>query len=823
MSNPVLEITPEFQQAVDLLNSGASIFLTGRAGTGKSTLIRTFLEQTSRDALVVAPTGIAALNVNGDTIHRLFGFSPRVTPAFVRSKTYAPKRLISVLSTAPILIVDESSMVRADLFDCMVTALERFGPHPDQPFGGIQMVLVGDLFQLPPVVIDAEQTYFTTTYESPFFFSAHKYSAELFQVVELQKVFRQQGDTSLVELLNAVRDGSMDEQQRARLNSLVQEGFTPPIEENWLTLTTSNPIAGSRNNAMLEQLDTPLTVSHAQKFGNIDGFDQPTESELKFKVGAQVMLLNNDPDGSWVNGSIGVIRSVATDPSGEPASVSIQLKGGSVVTVGPHTWEVTAPTVVDGKLRHETIGRFTQLPLKLSWAITIHKSQGQTLDRCVVDLSGGTFADGQLYVALSRCTSLEGLVLTKEIKPRDLKVSQRIRSFLASSGESIRANGTAYIGVCTVGEVSRITRPRPIEIAVVTDSGEEISTLINPGRDIGDARTRYGISASDIILAPTLDEAWHALSPFLAGRTPVGFDIDQVLQDLDYELKRGDMLSMIPVGNNIPPEMSHGAHPSSALERARAARNVDQATPIARTSSDFFPEKHSVDGFLLPRESLTKELVEFFVSSDSDLTDRLAELLRSKASVAVTDKWATEVMLGVEVVSHKTILDSLPGTAPRLSDVIVPGAGICFTGSAVDLAGNPIEREELETLALERGLQIESTVTKSRCKILVSAESGTQSGKAKKAASWGIPVFTAQEFLSFLNGFESAPANAPEPRAVAVLPVPVPAPTPTPGQRIEPQPRSQDQQPTVDHSAINKSPSGSVWRLRLFSRKKNRL
>ncbi|MGO1259582.1 MAG: AAA family ATPase, partial [Brachybacterium sp.] len=225
-----LTITPEFQDALDHLHAGDHLFLTGRAGTGKSTLIRHFLETTTRSTITVAPTGIAALNVNGYTIHRLFSFPLGVSEEMVRGGGYYPGRFAKALAELDTLIIDEASMVRADLFDALTAALERFGPRPGEPLGGVQLVLVGDLYQLPPVVTDAEASFIEERYGTPFFFSARSFDRETFPVVELATVFRQLGDDRLVDLLNSVRDGALLEDARAELNRRTDPEFEAPLE-----------------------------------------------------------------------------------------------------------------------------------------------------------------------------------------------------------------------------------------------------------------------------------------------------------------------------------------------------------------------------------------------------------------------------------------------------------------------------------------------------------------------------------------------------------------------------------------------------------------
>lgn len=592
-----LEHTEEFDRAFELLEAGRSLFLTGRAGTGKSTLVREFLRTTERTAVVAAPTGIAALNVGGWTIHRLFGLRPGLTVEDVASGRYHPGRFAKTLQALDTLVIDEASMVRADLLDQLVAALERFGPRPGERFGGVQLVLVGDLLQLPPVVTEAEREFFSTRYETPYFFSADRWREEDFPTLVLTRVFRQVGDSRLTGVLNSIREGVLLGGARGELNARVDPDFEPDTDEFWLTLTTTNRMATARNRRQLDRLPADLRVSTARTTGELDGFDRPTDEQLAYKHGAQIMLLTNDPGGRWVNGTMGRIVEVSTTADDEP-TVQVQLRDGAVVDVAPHTWEITRPVVSGGSLTQQVVGTFTQLPFALAWAITIHKSQGQTLDRLIVDLTGGTFAVGQLYVALSRVTSLDGLVLRRGVRPKDMKTDRRILRFLRRAGSAGSADGgegadgaaslrRCGIGLLTVGEEGTRSRPRPVEVAVAFEDGTAISTLIDPQRDLADARTRFGISAADVLAAPTLEQAWALIGPAVAGCTPVGADVDATLGMLDFERKRLGSGEPMPFGVEVgeaadrreplPAEVRRGLDAPRALDRARAALQAHAA------------------------------------------------------------------------------------------------------------------------------------------------------------------------------------------------------------------------------------------------------
>lgn len=719
-------LTDEFHAALKHLGEGSHLFLTGKAGTGKSTLIRQFISQTDRNVIVVAPTGIAALNVDGYTIHRLFSFAPGTTADQVRGDRYYPVRFAKALKALDVLIIDEASMVRADLFDALEVALQRFGPRPGQPFGGVQIVLVGDLFQLPPVVADGEGEYFVTRYATPYFFSADCFAINEFRVAHLTRVFRQAGDSHLIDILNAIREGSIDEGARAVLNSRTLSGFDPPDREFWLTLTTTNRIATARNRTALDRLPGEPHVSEASVTGDMDQADPPNDKRLEYKIGAQVMLLVNDPGDRFVNGTLGTIVRIATD-EGLPI-VTICTRGGGEVEVTPHTWEITRPSVEGGRIRQEVVGTFRQLPFRLAWAITIHKSQGQTVDRLVVDLSGGTFAYGQLYVALSRCTSMEGLVLHRDVIPKDLKTDQRVRRFLAD-GRDPRAADPVYLGICSAGHSGSRTRPRPVEIAVVIEDGTGASTLINPESDLYDSRSAYGICAGDVVAAPRLAEAWPALMPYLEGRVPVGVGIDRELEYIDFELKRNGIVEPMPLGVSLPSDdltaaERAGLQASTALERALATREVARRTrgtdPFASTFAS-----STRPGYLLPRGRSVSDAI-FAPTMTCDERAALVQTLRARGPRGAED------------------------TNPIA--VLVEGARVCFTGSVLDSLGRPLSRQEIEQIASARGLIPVGTVTKTRCDVLVCAEEGTQSGKTRKANELGKPVVLAEHFLAWAIG-----------------------------------------------------------------------
>jgi ATP-dependent DNA helicase PIF1 len=405
--------TAEYDAARDFLRTGSGhLFVTGRAGTGKSTLLRGLRDMLSDDMVILAPTGLAAVNVGGQTIHSFFGLPPRL----IRGEDIKRSRNGGVMRKLKLLVIDEVSMVRSDMMWAIDQSLRINRGRSREPFGGVRLVLFGDLHQLPPVVQEAEvANHLDDTHGGPFFFSvgALREGAGT-HLLELSQVFRQ-SDPRLINVLNQVRDGEATVQDLEVLNERVHPLRTLGEGDPYVILTPTNAAAQRINAAYLNALPVASFTYQAGVTGEFNASAHPTDPALVLKVGAKVIMLRNDADRRWVNGTVARIARL------EEKRVFIDVDG-TEYEIEPVAWEnrryaydQTAQKVVES-----VAGTFKQFPVRLAWALTIHKAQGLTLDKVYIDLGRGTFAHGQAYVALSRCRSLEGLALARALKPSDI-------------------------------------------------------------------------------------------------------------------------------------------------------------------------------------------------------------------------------------------------------------------------------------------------------------------------------------------------------------------------------------------------------------------
>ena len=806
-----IDFNNEFRRALDLIDSGTSVFITGKAGTGKSTLLTHFLNTTTKRALVVAPTGVAALNVGGSTIHRLFSFPPTVSVELVMSNDYFPGETYKTIRELEILVIDEVSMVRADLLDAVDAALRRFGPKRNTPFGGVQMIFVGDPYQLPPVVVGSEEEYFRSRYATPFFFSADCFRELEYEIVQLEKIYRQT-DAKFINILNALRTGEADTKVFNALNERFDLDFDPPEDEFWITLTTTNAMAESVNRKKLDSIDSQTILNIAKIWGDISPSDYPTTENLEFKIGAQVMLLNNDPMDRWVNGSMGVVIGFQVEDSERVVKVQL-IDSQSTVHVRPHRWEVTRPLIENGKLNYQVLGSFEQLPMKLAWAVTIHKSQGKTLQRVIVSLGRGTFAEGQLYVALSRCTSLEGLILNTLVKPHHVKVEREVTRFLNRKkveADDERDLSFATLGIMTTG-ISRFDKI--LEIAAVISrpdgSTEKFSSLINPMRDVGHSES-HDLTASVLSSAPTLPEAWPFFARQLGGcciiahglpliqtmierecaaaglNVDLGLGIDtqslttRSLDNSILELNVVQPLKESALGNavltkmlfdTLQPELDSvlAYQPSSEVTEFGRIQSRDELDSVWKINTSGSKELTYSDraavlvGMGANEDESRNALVDFASSLglDQEVVHRLnKQILNDLLNAANRDmNYSEDERIEVERVSsilgiETPVIKSFGSDLLNLDDYLESGMQVCFTGSAMDAQGNPIERSRLEELAKERMLKPVKSVTK-KCSIVFAADPTSMSGKAKKARDQNVAVDSVSRFLDWIAHQES--------------------------------------------------------------------
>lgn len=421
-----IRIHDAFAEAWELLeHSSENVFITGKAGTGKSTFLNYIRSKTGKNLAVVAPTGVSALNVKGQTIHSFFGLDPH----FIDIDKIGRRRNKQLYKNLELLVIDEISMVRADVFSALEKVLRVNGPVEGAPFGGVQICVIGDLFQLPPVVTRDESEVFHAFYETPFFFSSPAFEWANFTLVKFDEVFRQ-SDVPFIRALNKLRVGYADEPLLSFLNE--RAGQTPPEDQETVTLCTTNKMAEAMNKKRLASLDIEGVVYKGKTSGK-EGWGRstfPAPEKLELKVGAMVMFTKNDPDKRWVNGTLGRVESL------NKKDVEVTILDGPLpkkVTVTTEKWSAIKYVYDEENeaLKEEEVGSYQQLPLMLSWAVTIHKAQGKTLDWVTIDLGSGAFAPGQLYVALSRCRQFEHIYLKRPVRHRDVLCDGRIKKFIA--------------------------------------------------------------------------------------------------------------------------------------------------------------------------------------------------------------------------------------------------------------------------------------------------------------------------------------------------------------------------------------------------------
>ncbi len=431
IENPQLQLAYEYVQF-----TGAHVFLTGKAGTGKTTFLRSLKDRCSKRMIVVAPTGVAALNAGGVTIHSFFQmpFGPWVPEAASggsqQGRTNPLARKFSktkrnIIQTLDLLVIDEISMVRADLLDGIDSVLRQYKDRT-RPFGGVQLLMIGDLQQLAPVIKDEDWAILRPYYDTGFFFGSLALQQAPFVTIELKHIYRQD-DPRFVALLNRVRENRLDDESRDLLNQRYRPQYQTEAHEGVVMLTTHNAQAQRVNEARLTALSNRARTFEADINGDFAEYLHPTAASLTLKIGAQVMFVKNDsaPEKRYFNGKIGTLTAF------DENEIKVQCQGSNgLIAVTPETWQNMKYTLDEQtrEIKEEVIGSFTQMPLKAAWAITIHKSQGLTFDRAIIDAQAA-FAHGQVYVALSRCRTLEGLMLSTPIRTQGLTTDAQVSTF----------------------------------------------------------------------------------------------------------------------------------------------------------------------------------------------------------------------------------------------------------------------------------------------------------------------------------------------------------------------------------------------------------
>ncbi len=408
------------------IEEGRNIYITGEAGTGKSYLLNSIasdLATEDKAFAILAPTGLAAINVKGQTIHKFCGFAPKPGYQILENPDQLRRtRKAKLLQKLDIIILDEVSMIRADLLDAMDMFFRINRNNEREPFGGIQVIMFGDHFQLPPIVKSFEKEYFTQFYESPYFFHSKVYEELAMLNIKLLKNYRQ-SDLEFIKILQLIRHGKLQPVELEYINEKLQISSTP--KEHSITVASRNQQVDQKNQYHLDSIESKEYVFRARQEGNFDEKSSPAEPKLHLKVGAQIIFIKNDPENRWVNGTLGEVLQVKS------AKIIVQLQDGKKVEVEPATWEKIEYqfNVEKGAIEETVTGSLIQFPIKLAWAVSIHKSQGQTYESCLVDLGYSAFAPGQTYVALSRAKTIEGLYLKRALRNNDIITDPKITEF----------------------------------------------------------------------------------------------------------------------------------------------------------------------------------------------------------------------------------------------------------------------------------------------------------------------------------------------------------------------------------------------------------
>ena len=516
--NTSLDMSDQFKEALHIMESGRdNLFVTGKAGTGKSTLLTYFRDHTQKRFVILAPTGVAAVNIGGQTIHSFFKFRPDVTPDRVRRRGSPNSKKKTIYQKLEVLIIDEISMVRADLMDCIEKFLRLNGPIPGEPFGGVQIILFGDLYQLPPVIRKEDWEILREHYPSPHFFQAQCLKNLPLHMVELDHIYRQK-DPVFIDLLNKIRSGLITLPEIEQLNASCYKtdnshNSAEDQNEFRITLTSTNKAADALNDENLEDIEEKYHLFDGELTGEFKNDSLPSPELLKLKKHAQVMLTNNDPKQRWINGTMAKILRIGQSEDYE-TFIRVELESGKRVSVYPAKWEMTKYVAEGETFSTEVIGTYTQFPVKLAWAITIHKSQGKTFDHVDIDLGRSSFAPGQTYVALSRCRSLEGIRLMQPMTMRHIISDKAVTTYLVNlelqqASERLNTNEKMY------ALADAIENSQNVIIDYIRQNGEKSTRSIEP--------QEFGSFSKGDNDFPTLKAYCHTASKQMV------FALDQIL------------------------------------------------------------------------------------------------------------------------------------------------------------------------------------------------------------------------------------------------------------------------------------------------------
>jgi hypothetical protein len=782
-----LTITDQFKQCLDEVRLGLNLLITGKAGTGKSTLLRLLCEKNSnKEIAVVAPTGVAALNISGETIHRLFGFRQGLTSDL--KKYSAP----SYLADLDILVIDEVSMVSAELLDMVSRALQ-FARSSRDPFGGIQVVLFGDLFQLPPVDDDEPRD---THYATNFFFSSNAFQESNFKTIELTQVFRQK-DPVFIDILNAIRDGSVTEEHLNVLNTRFVPDYrnaSTPDEtgkrSRSMIIATRRDYVKQINEQHLEAIQSPSQVYSASWEGQIDDKVFNDLKELHLKPGAQVMLLVNQ-DG-YANGTVAEVRELSPDV------VTVYVPDlDELREVQRHVWEIRKSTRIDGRLEKSIVARFTQFPIQLAWAVTVHKSQGKTFDRVIFHCKS-VFSDGQTYVALSRCTSLDGITLTEPVESNDVKVSPDVLRFYRSSVAQktpIMSTPIVFVGLHTTG----FDKYRKlVEVALIRiEQGVEVlrmSSLIAPGRDASGAAS-LGINASDLSMCPSIEEVRDLIGLAIDGASVVGHRVHDLFSLSNWAQPDVDEGVPYELGNV---SFSEGEQPTAMELAEKAMHDFDRlhATYKSRIQTApfrFHKQTVNPNSFILARSQL--QGIDYLCGSNAFRSLDLQSQAAARLGLAITfiaNRSDRDLVIAKQLMRHtrsspcqvKEMWQCLKQKAEkdqcisadeswllnRFSEEFELGKETVFEtdnrlrthfrdGMKIYLSGGPgkagskcegMSKEDVRSRCENRGLIfLEKFRQRDKPDAVVVADLSTEGRSRADAQRWGIPIMSWEELLNW--------------------------------------------------------------------------